>query len=270
MDLSDQEKLALAILKDPDADEQLWMAACEKLSEPDEKPAKRLLPSFTSSSLDYPISLCGSFGSGVLSVGLGSAAGICLSSIILATTTINSCVMNWGFASGLSALWCVMTFSLLFGFATGATRKFPSQHIGFRTGLLMPIFGALALANIFGLPMLLSMLGTWAYNVPLLCFMTVVTSYSLATHLVERNATIEEDDDEKRERKSPAQVAATHAFTSITISADQGLSPVWSYRENVVSSPCQGSSPNKIKLTPNAFLNIDPTTFISDDDGESS
>jgi len=265
MRLTDQEKLALAILRDPNAEEQLWLAACESLSGSVRKSRKDLISNvneIVASCFELVLSVMVSFVSGIVSVTSGIFAGMCLTaSVFVLTGTAFECFTRtssvWC-SGGPATLWCLAMMSLLLGFFAGITRRLGPSHIGFRTGLLMPIFSTVTLVTIYGMPSLMQLLGTWAYNLPLLSILTIIASYRFGAMLVNYDPTVTTE--EKLVAKPvrdfmPGPIAVSS--TAITISGGNIVRLLPCHKNDESPYIIGLNTSNDVRLSAESFRRID-------------
>src|SRR5262249_5530841 len=139
MDWTEQEKLALEILKDPTASEQEWTSACELLRR---RYPSVLEPTETEQSPSGLMLMAG-FTSGAMSIGGGLALGVGLCTLVICLS--GAAMFPY---SAISAFLAAFGISLLLGFIIGVTRRCDPQEEGFRTGLVLPNFCAFVWINV--------------------------------------------------------------------------------------------------------------------------
>lgn len=175
MDWDEQERRALEILKDPGAEEQQWLDACNEIGSRKTVPYPAL-----SKILDWPIAVVASFCSGIASI----VGGMILGCAIVVGAYVFSGMIWPGFGQVLSPLFFIIGISMILGFILGLCRRTPAKHEGYRSGLITPIFAATVSANIFCLGGLLSTMGTWAYNIPILSLFMTLAAFKVGSNML--------------------------------------------------------------------------------------
>lgn len=196
MDWDEQNKRALEILKDPGAEEQQWLDACNQIV------PKENFASLQPSILEWPVTLALSFCSGFASI----VGGFVLGGTIVTCIWILSGVAAAGTAQALPALIFIAGMSTMLGFILGLCRRTPAEHAGLRSGLIIPIFSATVIGNIFCSNATTNIFGSANVLVPLLSLFLALEAYRFGSKTLNRLLV----EQRRGERKDNAQPLLVH------------------------------------------------------------
>jgi uncharacterized membrane protein YhiD involved in acid resistance len=199
MDWDEQKRRALEVLKDPGAEEQQWLDACDEIGSRKTVPSPAL-PNI----LNWPIVMVASFCSGFASI----IAGLAFGSAIVSCIYILSMMPVAGSCQMLPVFLFVAGLSSVLGFLIGLCRRTPDKHEGVRAGLLVPIFAATVLSNVFAWNLLPSSLGLGASMMPLLSLFIALMAYRCGSNVLDR-LLIEQQRGEQRFDKEQLPVSRT-------------------------------------------------------------